>query len=326
MHPNGYLYVARSTSATAPSGFVKTRNLGTGYDELVGADRDLSGDGLGDLVIRAKSTGALKVLVGQKSGFGRALGPFGGGAGYRGMSGGQVSGSAHPDVVAVNKAGTALVTLTHNGLVNLKPMLKGNLSRTDIVDVYNVGDWNGDGKGDVITRQGKGDSLVLRPGLGNGTFEAGTHMSKGGWKTLTYLAPVGDVTGDGDPDLIGRTSTGTATIYPGNGAKGFEAPILTPWDVRSFNQIGSGVWKTRAFMTSAYLSADGSFVPSLASGAGRIKGYDWVLGPGDLDGDGRNDLVGRDSAGLLWLLPGTSKGYGARRFLGSGFGGYTAAG
>ena len=326
MHPNGYLYVARSTTSVAPSGFVKTRNLGAGYDEVVGADRDLSGDGLGDLVIRSKSSGALKVLVGQKSGFGRALGPFGVGSGYGSLSGGQVVGSAHPDVVAVNKAGTALVTLAHNGRVNLKPMLKGNLARADIMRVYNVGDWNGDGKGDVITRQGKGDSLVLRPGRGDGTFAAGSHMSKGGWKSFSYLAAVGDVTGDRDPDLIGRTSSGIATIFPGNGAKGFEAPIRTPWDVRTFNQIGSGVWKTRAFLKSAYLGSDGSFVPSLASGAGRLKGYDWVLGPGDLDGDDRNDLVGRDSAGMLWLLPGTSTGHGARRYLGSGFGGYTAAG
>jgi hypothetical protein len=67
-------------------------------------------------------------------------------------------------------------------------------------------------------------------------------------------------------------------------------------------------------------------VPFLSSGAGDPKSYDWVLGPGDLDGDGRNDLVGRDSAGLLWLLPGTSTGYAARRLLGSGFGSYTAAG
>jgi hypothetical protein len=51
-----------------------------------------------------------------------------------------------------------------------------------------------------------------------------------------------------------------------------------------------------------------------------------VLGPGDLDSDGHNDLVGRDSVGQLWLLPGTTTGYGTRRFIASGFGGYTAAG
>ncbi|HYI52894.1 MAG TPA: VCBS repeat-containing protein, partial [Microlunatus sp.] len=327
MHTNGYLYIARSTSVVRPSGFVKSRYLGDGYDEVVGADRDLSGDGVGDLVIRAKETGALKILVGKRDGgFGRALGPFPSDAGYRSLSGGQVMGSAHPDLVAVNKAGTALVVMAHNGQVNLRPVLKGNLSRTDIGSVYNVGDWNGDGKGDVITRQASGDSLVLRRGRGDGTFAAGSHLSQGGWKTFTYLAAVGDVTGDGDPDLIGRTRTGIATIFPGNGAKGFEAPILTPWDMRSFNQIGSGVWKTRMFLQSAYLSTGGSFVPSLASGAGDLKSYDWVLGPGDLDGDGRSDLVARDAAGQLWLLPGTKTGHGTRRFIASGFGGYAAAG
>ena len=327
LQPNGYLYVARGTSAGKLQAFTKSRKLGTGYD-LAGAARDLTGDGIGDLVIQARSGGALKILVGERSGgFGRALGPFAAGAGLGRITAGQAVGSAHPDVVGVNKAGTALVTLEHNGLTNLKPMLKHNLSRTDIVKVYNVGDWNGDGKGDVITRQTSGDALVFRPGNGDGTFGAGSHMSKGGgWKSFTYLAAVGDITGDGDPDLVGKTNTGLATIFPGNGSKGFEGPIRTPWDVRSFNQIGSGVWKTRSFFQSAFISSDGNFVPSLASGAGTLKGYSWVIGPGDLDGDGHGDLVGRDASGQLWLLPGTSSGLGPRRFIAAGFAGYKAAG
>ena len=55
--------------------------------------------------------------------------------------------------------------------------------------------------------------------------------------------------------------------------------------------------------------------------------YDWVLGPGDVDRDGRADLVVRGKAtGYLWLLPGTAGGYETRRFLAEGFGGYDLAG
>ena len=68
--------------------------------------------------------------------------------------------------------------------------------------MLSVGDWNRDGKADVITRRAAGDSLVLRPGDGNGPSARACSMGKG-WKTITKLAAVGDVTGDGLPDLVG---------------------------------------------------------------------------------------------------------------------------
>ncbi|MFP5333959.1 MAG: SpoIID/LytB domain-containing protein [Actinomycetes bacterium] len=63
------------------------------------------------------------------------------------------------------------------------------------------------------------------------------------------------------------------------------------------------------------------WTPSSASWAD----YDAILGPGDWDGDGTADVVARDSAGLLWLQPGTGTGTMApRRQIGSGWGGFTA--
>lgn len=326
LRTDGYLYVAASNATGAVGAFAKSRYLGTQYDSVVAAGRDLTGDSYGDLAIRSSTTGELKILAGQAGGtFGQALGPFAGAAGLSRLSTAQVLGSSHSDMVGVNSAGTGLVVLEHNGRVNLKPALPGNLSRTDIVQVLNVGDWNGDGKGDVITRQSKGDSLVLRPGTGNGQFATGLVMGSG-WKSFTSLAAVGDVTGDKHPDLMGRTQTGRTTIFPGNGAKGFEPPVLAPSLMKSFNLIGSGSWRAQQLPGSAYVSSDGSFVPFVGTGAGDLSGYDWVVGPGDLDGDGRQDVVGRDSAGLLWLLPGTAQGLAPRRFLASGFGSYTAGG
>ena len=106
----------------------------------------------------------------------------------------------------MNSAGTALVALPHNGLVNLRPALASTLRVAGgATQVLGVGDWNRDGKGDVITREGSGDVLVLRPGLGNGRFGPGVTMSRG-WRTITLLAAVGDVTGDRVPDLAGRTA------------------------------------------------------------------------------------------------------------------------
>ncbi|MFF0219649.1 FG-GAP-like repeat-containing protein [Streptomyces vinaceus] len=55
------------------------------------------------------------------------------------------------------------------------------------------------------------------------------------------------------------------------------------------------------------------------------QSYDTVLAAGDLSGDGRPDLVTRDSAGALWLHRATATGsYGPRTQIGSGWQGYDA--
>jgi hypothetical protein len=147
-----------------------------------------------------------------------------------------------------------------------------------------------------------------------------------GWKSITRLAAVGDVTGDGHPDLVGRTAAGVTTIFPGNGRSGFLVPVKAANYVRTFNQIGTGYWKPNQFPTTSFLSAGYGFVPFSGTGAGSLRGYSWVVGPGDIDGDGRPDLVARDSSGALWLLPGTASGYASRRLIGEGFAGYTLGG
>ena len=177
----------------------------------------------------------------------------------------------------------------------------------------------------MITRQTGGNSLVLRRGWGNGTFAAPVVMGYG-WKAFTRLAAVGDVTGDHHPDLMGRTNTGGTVIFPGNGRFGFLRPVKAANYVKTFNQIGTGFWKPQMFGTATYLGSNGGFVPFRGTGVGAIRGYNWVLGPGDVNGDGRPDLVARDSSGTLWLLPGTESGYASRRLIGEGFAGYTLGG
>ena len=55
--------------------------------------------------------------------------------------------------------------------------------------------------------------------------------------------------------------------------------------------------------------------------------YDWVIGVSDVSGAGHPDLVVRERiTGYLWVLPGRVSGFGQRRFLASGFGGFDLAG
>ena len=58
-------------------------------------------------------------------------------------------------------------------------------------------------------------------------------------------------------------------------------------------------------------SGDGELLHVAQLGTG-WSGYDLIAGAGDLDGDGIADLVARDTAGRLWLLP-RHRQRGARR-------------
>ncbi|MFJ7155936.1 FG-GAP repeat domain-containing protein [Streptomyces sp. NPDC101118] len=168
---------------------------------------------------------------------------------------------------------------------------RGNVSQLaagipgNAVNITGPGDLTGDGRGDLLNVTSTG-YLDLYAGDGTGKAYKTAVRVGSGWGTYNKLVGGGDFTGDGRPDLIARTSGGTLYLYPGTGN------ASAPFGSRV--TVGTG-WNT----------------------------YNQIASPGDLTGDGRADLVARDSGGNLYRYMATGKTgtstFGARVLLGSGW-------
>lgn len=156
--------------------------------------------------------------------------------------------------------------------------------------VLGPGDLSGDGRGDLLARDGDG-VLWLYRGKGDSTFSAPVRVGTG-WGAYNQIAGNGDLTGDGIADIVARDSGGTLYLYRGTGS------TSAPFQARV--AVGTG-WKA----------------------------YTKLAAPGDLDSDGRADIVGVGTAGELYLFaatgsPTASAAFRARVKIGnSGWNAYT---
>ncbi|MFH9741528.1 FG-GAP-like repeat-containing protein [Streptomyces roseolus] len=191
------------------------------------------------------------------------------------------------DLLAMDTAGAmSLYRGTGTGAVSARVTGSGTAFATTSLLVP-VGDVNGDRCADVLARVG--DQLrAYRPGCGKVVTASSPYTLIGsGWGQYDQLTSPGDVNGDGYVDLVARqASTGDMYFYAGTATHAVKARVRIAAD-----------WKL----------------------------YKRVVGAGDLNGDGRGDLLGVDAAGVLWRYYGTATGgVTARAQVGGGWGTYSA--
>lgn len=303
-----------------------------GLDAIVPGD--FTKDGRLDLLIRFAKAHRVYVLPGTGAGsFGRGVGPYPVLRNHTRLFGAQdVTSDGNLDLLA--SFGNRLDVVPRTASTDLGTPVVTNLDLSGANLVLNAGDWNRDRRGDVLVRQGSG-VLQLFLGNGAGAFSLGGELG-GGWNAVSLLAAVGDMTGDGNPDLMGQTAAGMQ-LYPGNGSTGVGTPTTVHSAVVGTAQIPAGRF-------------DGDHVPDvlLRNGSGLtlypgngpaglqhpravatdLAPYDWVIGLGDIGVSGAPDLVVRErGTGDLFILQGNGAGgVVAPRLLGGGFGGYDLAG
>ncbi|MFE7602611.1 N-acetylmuramoyl-L-alanine amidase [Streptomyces sp. NPDC057494] len=149
-------------------------------------------------------------------------------------------------------------------------------------------DMNADGRPDLIARDKTGVLwLYTNTGASPNPFATRVRVG-GGWNVYNELISTGDMTGDGKPDLIARDTTGTLWMYKNTGGS------PNPYATRA--KVGGG-WGV----------------------------YNVMVGPSDLDKDGKPDLIARDAAGGLWFYKNTNgypNPYATRVSVGGGWGIY----
>ncbi|WP_328944638.1 VCBS repeat-containing protein [Streptomyces sp. NBC_00250] len=175
-------------------------------------------------------------------------------------TGGDLTGDGRPDFLAAKDDGNLrLYSGTGGGGVGVQRQIGTGGWATAVIS--HRGDWTGDGREDVVARIG--DDLWVYPNTGSG--ELGTRIAMGGrptgWTNITPFA-AGDVDGDGLPDVLVRSVTGLWLHRGGPAVDG--RPTFA---AKAALQIGDSEW----------------------------AGYD-VLLPGDVTGDAKADVWGRDRA------------------------------
>ncbi|GEP36773.1 hypothetical protein NPS01_04360 [Nocardioides psychrotolerans] len=303
------------------------------FDTITGLG-DFTSDRVPDLFVRRADNQLGYVLPGRGGGaYGHPLGPITGTKGVSAITGTQLSGTPAADLVA--RRGTSLVLLANTGGFDLgQPIPTGvDLANADLV--LNAGDWDRDGMGDMITRNKANGALFLRLGNGRGGFGKVRGLAPGFGK-VGLLAAVGDMTGDGWPDLMGQPVGGDLRIYPGSGTAGLKDSYVAYRRIDASQQIPVGRHDTDGapdllFRTGTGLrlypgNGPGGLTTSRQLGLD-LAPYDWVVGISDISLVGHGDLLVRDKRlGYLYVVPMTPTGFGARRFLGEDLLDYDLAG
>ncbi|GIH07953.1 hypothetical protein Rhe02_60200 [Rhizocola hellebori] len=174
------------------------------------------------------------------------------------FSPGDFNGDGTSDVIFRDAGNNKLYLSRSTGIgqnyMNFVEISSANWSNRDI---FSPGDFDGDGKADVLYRQYSDNKLYLLQGNGTGGWKTGTAIQlQTGWGGRTPIHSRGDFDGDGLPDVLYRNS-GTGYVYyiKGDGAGGL---------------TGSPVRVVQDFLDK-----------------------EMVFAPGDIDGDEKGDLLFR---------------------------------
>ncbi|MFI9150668.1 FG-GAP repeat domain-containing protein [Streptomyces sp. NPDC053367] len=291
-----------------------------------GAAIDLSWDlktDAGTYLYNGRKTWSLKAVAAEGAGSYTTSGTFDYGGGLQGHH--DQGGYSFGELVTLNSSGALSLHYTHGkGTFDWRSSASGWPSGTVAVP---FGDMGKDRCAEMLMRMPTGELRRYNGRCGYSYAPSNSHASLGtGWNAYSVLTTPGDLTGDKRPDLLARrTSTGDVYLFANDGAGKLKAgvKIAAGWGIYT-KVVGAGDLTGDGVGDVLARDRAGNLWRYDGTGTGTLKGrvkvaanwgatYNAVVGVGDITGDGKNDLVARDTAGNLWRQTGNGKGSFAAR-------------
>jgi hypothetical protein len=289
-----------------------------GWNAVALAAADLNRDGKQDVVVVNRLSNTVDTLLGNGDGTFQPVVTYNSGAIWaNAVEIADVNGDGNLDLLVANEAGTQVngnyttldvSVLLGNGDGTFQAAVAYDSSGTSLSSIA-VGDLNRDGKPDLVVAIDCGGLLnCANPGVvgvlmgrGDGTFPSvvtyGSGATDPGW------VAVGDVNGDGSPDLVVANRSGSVGVLLGNGDGTFQPAVTYSsgggQSVKIADMNGDG-------KPDLLMVAGGSVVVLLGNGDGTFQSpvtfnsggtYSASLAIADLNGDGRLELAVANQSG-----------------------------
>ncbi|WNM35362.1 VCBS repeat-containing protein [Streptomyces sp. Li-HN-5-11] len=172
-------------------------------------------------------------------------------------------------------------------------------------------DWNGDGLADLLGRTASGD-LYFYQANGSGGFNARQKVGTA-WNGVDLFANSGANPRFGKTSMLGMDTAGTLFWYgvENNGLLTARTQVSDPGGFAGSRLAYASSLNTDGFAdllelyNGALYNGDSASSSPMATNWGR---YNLFLGPGDLNDDGKGDLLARDGSGYLYLFRGNGSG------------------
>lgn len=291
------------------------RRFAVGDGPGIAAVVDANGDGKLDLVVANEKSGDVSVLLGDgRRGFTSAPGsPFPAGQSPNDVAVGDFNRDGRPDLAFANHETQHLTLLLGDGSGGFVPAPNSPIGVAVKPHPHGIatGDFNGDGCPDLVTDSWGDDRLEILLNDGKGGFRApGIYVSVG--KHPYQRIRVADLNGDGKADIVSPNLDGrNVSVLLGDGKGSFVQPAGSPFpcgdspfnvavgdangdglaDLAVVNSPSSTTAGAGRDGLTVLLGAGGGTFRTIVGGPLPLDRFPNIVAMGDVDGDGRADVV-----------------------------------
>jgi uncharacterized repeat protein (TIGR01451 family) len=292
--------VSQEVVVLPQNGFLPAVSIAAGNGPNAVAVGDFNGDGKADLAlvnVNGGNGGSVSVLLGNGDGTFQAAVTYSAGASSESLAVGDFNGDSKADLAVVSGFGVSILLGNGDGTFQAAvTYTSGSLGQGGGGTSVAVGDFNGDGKADLVVSNSNNNNLAVLLGNGDGTFQTPVNYAV----STPISVAVGDFNGDGKADVaVANYLADTVSVLLGNGDGTFQAAVSSnSGNLPQFVAVGDFNGDGKPDLAAANLNSgtvsvllgkgDGTFQPAISNTVGTAP---VCITVGDLNGDGKADLA-----------------------------------